>query len=243
MDRAIARRSGTLHRAIALCCALAALPVAGCRDTNSPDESAAPIAFALVAGDRLIYDAWLTNYWGYTLDSTRTQRTWSVLSTGATGGGYYDAIMVREEILRVGTVTTSADTFLLRVTPEGYVLRFGFLADLVRRRQGREIPQRWDTLAVPDAQSWRVGAIDSAGQEGVTASVPTEDDYFNVQVDSVSSIFAARRILMDNEYLECAFWISTAPPCFPRFEEASESYDIISTGSVMILREVHLAPR
>jgi hypothetical protein len=243
MDRAIARRSRAWQRAIALCCALAALSLPGCRDTTSPDESAAPASFVLVAGDRLVYDVWATNYWGYILDSSRTQRTWNVLSTAATGGGSHDAIMIREEILRVRTGTTTADTFLLWVTPEGNVLRFGFLADLVLRRQGREIPRRWDTLAVLEAHAWMVGTVDSAGQEGVHASVPPDQDYFNVEVNSVSSIFAARRILMDSDYLQYAFWISTAPPCFPRFEEVSDPYDLISTGSVMILREVHLAPR
>jgi hypothetical protein len=243
MRRAIARRSERLHRTIALSCALAALSLTGCRETTSPGEPAAPDSFVLVAGDRLVYDAWLTNFWGYTLDSSRTQRTWKVLSTGVTRGGYHDAIMIREEILHVRTATTSADTFLLRTTPEGYVLRFGFLADLVLRRQGREIPRRWDTLAVLNAQSWRVGTIDSAGQEGVRASVPLEDDYFSVQVDSVSSIFSAHRIMLDDTFLQYAFWISTAPPCFPRFEEITDPYDIITTGSIMILREVHLAPR
>jgi hypothetical protein len=151
--------------------------------------------------------------------------------------------MIREEILHVTTNTTTVDTFLLRLTAEGYVLRYGFLADLVKRREARVIPRRWDTLVVQDARFWTVGALDSAGQMNVRASVPAAEDYFNVDVNGVSSIFAARLVEMDNEQLQYAFWFSTNPPCFPRFEEAPDPINNISNGSLLLLRQLRLAPR
>ncbi len=151
--------------------------------------------------------------------------------------------MVREQILRVSTNTATADTFLLRLAPGGSVLRYGFLADLVLRREGRTIPRRWDTLAISDVQSWTVGALDSAGEISVRASAPGDEDYFNVQVDSISSIFAARRIDLYGETLQSTLWISTGPSCFPRFEEEPDPFNDIATGSLLLLRELRLAPR
>jgi hypothetical protein len=239
--RAIAPCGNTVHRTIALCFFAAAFTLFGCRGTNSPDEPAA--GFVLAAGDRLVYDGWTTNVWGYTLDSSKTRRTWDVLTTTSSGGGYNDAVMIREEILRLTSNTTTVDTFLLRLTPEGNVLRYGFLADLVKRREARVIPPRWDTLAVPDARFWMVGVMDSAGQMNVSASVNAKEDYFNVEVNGVSSIFAARLVEMESESLQYAFWFSTNPPCFPRFEEAPDPVNGIPNGSLLLLRQLRLAPR
>lgn len=191
----------------------------------------------------MVYDGWVLNAVGFPVDSTRTRRTWEVLSTTVGGGGYSDAIMVREHILRVSNSTATADTFFLRLTAEGTVLRYGFLADLVLRREGRAIPRRWDTLAISDVQSWTVGALDSAGQIRVRASAPGDEDYFDVQVDSASSIFAARRIELFGESLQYTFWISASPSCFPRMEEEPDPFNAIATGSLLLLRELHPAPR
>lgn len=242
-DRAIARWSNMLQRAVALCFLAAGLSLSGCRGPGSPEEITVPARFTLVTGDRLVYDGWVLDALGFLVDSTRTRCTWDVVSTAASGGGYSNAIMVREEILRVSTSRVTADTFYLRLTPGGSVLRYSFLADLVRRREGRTIPRRWDTLSVSDVQSWAVGALDSAGQIREGASVIGDNDYFNVQVDSVSFIFAARRIDMEGETLQYTLWISTAPSCFPRLEEAPDPLNNIATGSLLLLRELRLAPR
>lgn len=243
MRRAIAQYGNTFHRAIALCLCATAITLSGCRGTTGPDVPSAATSLAFAAGDRLVFDGWTTNVWGYTLDSSKTRRTWDILTATATAGAYHDAIMIREEILHLNTSTTIVDTFLLRATAEGYVLRYGFLAELVKQREGRVIPERWDTLAIVNARSWTVGTLDSAGQMNVNASVPAQEDYFSVEVNGVSSIFPARRVEMESELLEYAFWFSTTPPCFPRFEEAPNPANELWRGSLLILRQLQLAPR
>lgn len=237
--RAIAPWSGMLQRAVALCVLAAGLPFAGCRSTEGPGEP--PAQFGFTAGDRMVYDGWALNVLGFTIDSTRTRITWEILSTTASVAGYSNSIMVGERALRLSNNTVTADTFFLRLTPGGSVLRYGFLADLVRRREGRTIPRRWDTLAVPDLQFWTVGTMDSAGEMVESATAPGNEDYFNVLVDSVSSIFAARRVEMDGERLQATLWISSNPSCFPRLEEEPDPYNGITEGSLLILRELRQA--
>ncbi len=230
-----------LQRAIALLVLATALTLSGCRGTDLPGEQPTATPFSPTAGDRMIYDGWTLDGLGFTIDSTRTQRTWEVLSTTASGGGYTGVVSIREEILRVSDNTATTDTFLLRVTPEGSVLQYGFLAGLVRRREDRTIPPHWDTLSVPDESSWTVGMLDSAGQVLEGATAPGNEDYFNVLVDSLSSIFAARRIEMDSDRLQFVLWISASPSCFPRLEEEPDPLDGIYTGSLLLLREVRRA--
>lgn len=241
IDRAIARWSRRLQRVVALSFLTAGLFLCGCRGTVAPDEKPAP--FVLTAGDRLVYDGWSLDALGFTVDSTMTRRTWDVLSTTATGGGYSDAIMVRERSVRVGTTAATVDTFFLRVTPDGTVLRYGFLAELVLRREGRTIPRRWDTLSIPDVGSWIVGQLDSAGRVSESATVPADGNYFTVLVDSVSFIVPTRRVEMSSDHLEYVLWISTAPPCFPRLEEDPDFFADNATGSLLLLRELQRARR
>ncbi len=232
-----------LQRAVALCIFAAGIPLSGCRGTDTPDGLAPPAPFAPAVGDRMVFDGWNLDALGFTVESTRMRTTWDVLSTTATGGGSANVILIRESSLRLSTNVTTLDTILLRVTPEGTLLRYGFLADLVLRREGRTIPRQWDTLSIPYAQSWTVGILDSAGQTTEIATVPATEDYFSVQVDSLSFIFAARRVEMDSERLLYALWISTAPPCFPRLEENPDPFADTATGSLLLLRQLHLAPR
>ncbi len=240
-ERAIARWSEMLQRAVALPLLVAGLSLSGCRGPEGPGELPAVPPFALTAGDRMIYDGWMLDGLGFTIDSTRTQRTWEVLSTTASAGGYSNVTEIREKILLVSNNTATADTFFLRLTPGGSILRYGFLADLVQRREDRIIPRNWDTLSVPDESSWTAGTLDSARQITVSATAPGNEDYFNVLMDSISSIFAARRIEMDGERLQLFLWISTSPPCFPRLEEEPDPLDDITTGSLLLLREVRHA--
>ncbi len=242
-DRAIARWSTTLQRAVALSILGAGLLLSGCRGTENPDEQPPHTPFAPAVGDQMVFDGWNLDVLGFTVDSTKTRTTWDVLSTTATGGGSSSVILIRESKLRLSTNVTTRDTILLRVTPDGTLLRYGFLADLVLRREGRVIPRLWDTLSIPFAQAWTVGILDSAGQTTETATVPGTEDYFSVQVDSLSVIFAARRVEMDSERILYALWISTAPSCFPRLEEDPDPFADTATGSLLLLRQVHLAPR
>jgi hypothetical protein len=241
MRRAIARCDNAFHWAIALC--LFAAPLSGCRNTESPEESSLTTTPVFKAGDRLIFDGWTTNLYGYTLDTSKARHTWDVLTVTASAGGFNDVIMVREEILHLKTSATAVDTFLLRVTSEGLLLRYGFLAELVKQRESRVIPERWDTLAVLNASVWTVGPLDSAGRTSVTASAPPQDDYFNVEVDGLSSIFSARRVEMESDQLEYALWVSASPPCFPRFEEGPSPFSEVWKGSLLVLRQLQLAPR
>lgn len=190
-----------------------------------------------------MYDGWTLNSWGFSVDSTKTRQTWNVLQSGASAGGSADAIMIREAIVSLRTGATAVDTFFLRVTEDGSLLRYGFLADLVKRREQRLIPPRWDTLAILNARFWTVGVLDSAGLQTVTASVPVLEEYFQVEVNGVSSIVTARRIEMEHELFAAALWLSTTPPCFPRIEEAPDPLNDIPHGSLCILQQASLAPR
>jgi len=241
--RAIVPCGNAFRQTIALCVLAFLIMLPACRPASAPEERTSPVPLAFAAGDRLLYDGWTLNAWGYTVDSTKTRRTWDIVRTAASAGGSSDAIMIREESFSLRTGITTVDSFFLRVTDNGSLLRYGFLADLVRRREKRILPPRWDTLDVPAARVWTVGVLDSAGEQKVTASVTVQEEYFKLDVDSVSSIVTARRIEMEYSLFEVALWLSSTPPCFPRLEEAPDPLEDIPYGSLLILRKVSLAPR
>ncbi len=236
VEWAINRCGWWTRRAIAL---LFFLPAIGCREVEAPETAPQEATFVLLPGDRFVYDVWTTSVWGAALDTSLTRTEWEVLASDPGGTGIVTIARTRTPL---PPRPASRDTFALRSTPDGRIQWKGFLAELIARREQRSIPVRWDTLAELQGSSWRVGSIDSSGEDRITGSYASGPSYVNLEIDGDPLILPARHIELTAHSLEYDLWVSSSPPCFPLWEEFTESYLGIMQGSRGILREAFFVP-
>lgn len=215
----------------------------GCRDTQGPDEFLPARTLQFTPGDRFIYDGWVTDRYGAPLTSLKSQHVWDVLSTSSQHAGFNDVVVIRDSISFTSTGFTQIDTVFLRASTDGEIFRYGFLAELLARRQQLQMPKSWDRIAWFGALGWAVGSLDSAGQLPLTAQFGQQKDYFEVSLNGISTVFAADRVEMSGETLDYFLWLCDTPSCFPRWEEAPDPFNNIMNGSLLILREASIAHR
>jgi hypothetical protein len=218
---------------------ICSLPFLSCRDTEVPQDSGNNDILHPVfrEGERFVYDAWDLNRYGQRIDSTHRTHSRVVRSVQGSIGGVHDAVVLSDSIVVQRTGTTVLDTLYYRVTSDRGLEEFGFLSRLVRKREGVDIPSRWDRLYQPGVPSWIVGVTDSAGQERLIASLGTGADYFQISYNMMALVFPAWRVEMSGVSLDYALWLSDTPTCLPRLEEPPYPYTGIFTGSLLILRD------
>jgi hypothetical protein len=216
---------------------------AGCRDSQSPEPTTPLPSILFNAGDRFIYDGWITDRYGYPYDSLSFRRVWDVLATNVTRDGFADVVVLRDSSLFLVIDSIVVDTLYLRMNRNGQVYWYGFLADLIGRREHRSAGKRWDPLILFGETAWTVGVLDSAGQQPLVAQFAAQQDYFAVKINNVSTAFPSWRIEMNGETLDYFLWASNSPACLPRLEEDPDPLSGVYSGSLLLLREVILAPR
>ncbi len=237
----MARVARTFAPALLFVCSLSLL---SCRDTEMPQDSDGTDILHPVfrEGERFVYDVWDLNRYGQRIDSTRRTHTRVVRSLHGSIGGVDDAIVLSDSIVVQQRGTTFLDTLYYRVSSDSGLAEFGFLATLVRKREGIDIPRRWDRLYQPGVPSWVVGVTDSAGQERLIASLGSGADYFQISYNMMALVFPAWRVEMSGVSMDYALWLSDTPSCLPRLEELPDPYTGIFTGSLFILREAISPP-
>jgi hypothetical protein len=216
---------------------------AGCRDSQSPDLTTPLPSVLFNAGDRFIYDGWITDLYGYPSDSLSFHRVWDVLATNVRRDGFTDVVVIRDSSLFFVIDSIVVDTFYLRMNTSGQVFWFGFLSDLIARREHRSTVKQWDPLIRFGETAWTVGMLDSAGQQPLVGQFAAQPDYFAVKINNVSTAFPSWRIEMNGETLDYFLWASTSPACFPRLEEDPDPFNGINAGSLLILRQAIPARR
>jgi hypothetical protein len=239
--RVIERVWRNAYRSIALVWFLAVL--SGCRDSQSPEQFTSLPSVQFKAGDRFLYEGWITDSYGLPLDSSNFHRVWQVLATDAQRDGYNDVVVLHDSASFTVIDSVRVDTLYLRTNASGWVYWYGFLSDLIARRESRKVGRQWDPVVGFGESAWTVGMLDSAGQEPLTAKLAAQKDYFSVKINNVSTAIPAWRVEMNGQTLDYFLWVCDSPPCFPRLEEDSDPFDGINSGSLMILREAAFVPR
>lgn len=190
-----------------------------CREDSSP-TAVIPLALRPVftAGDVYLYDALLTDEYGYTIYSSRTKVQWKVLSTGFTvpGIGVGTVIVDSASVLRDSA--SVYDTVTVAVAPNGDLYRYGFLATIARIRKRPPVPESWDRIAAPSVGSNRwflVGTIDTAGTEKVYGMMSGTADMYAANVKGQQLAFPAFRVDIGGPHIAYTFWLSDAPTAIP----------------------------
>ena len=215
------------------------LLVVSCRQPEATDDAGPLPVFHLAfrPGDRFQSDGWRTASYGFVVDSTRRRHTQDVITTSGQAGGASDVIVIADSAVTVRTGQTARDTIYLRLTGGGNLLQYGLLSGLVKKREGREIPKRWDVVYEAGSSTWTVGSVDAAGTEKVIASVNGTPEYFQVALNTNPTLVPAYRISMSGSKLDFYVWISDSPTCFPRVQEESEPLAGIPYGERRLLTD------
>jgi hypothetical protein len=242
------RRAVNMHlsltvRTSALLCIFLFLALS-CRNTedSQPGSTSPTIRFIFTPGDQYLVDGWRLNQAGVRIDSTQVRHVQQVVSTQGMIGGMNDVIVVDDSVTILRSGKVQRDTLWYSLTPDGGLAQYGFLAEIIKTREGREIPMRWDKLFTPEATGWTVGTVDLVGREQVSATLSSTPYYFQIVSGGQSIVFPAYRVEMSGSTLDMNLWVADSPTCIPRFEEYPEPYIGILQGSLLILTEKIPAP-
>lgn len=189
------------------------------------------------AGEQFLSDGWRTTSFGLAVDSTRKRHTQIVTGTAAQVGGASGVIVIADSAVTLRTGAVTRDTAYYRLTAEGNLLQYGLLAALVKKREGRDIPKRWDLIYEAGTSVWTVGTVDLSGTDRVTGSLNGTPDYFQVALNTSATLVPAYRISMAGSKLDYYLWISDSPTCFPRLQEEPEVLAGIPSGERRLLTD------
>jgi hypothetical protein len=191
----------------------------GCRSDSLVEDGQGSEDFAvqMVAGTRMTFNYWLLDRFGARINNSQRIRTWDVVAEGVHGFGFDDVVLVIDSIAGGRT-----DSLWFRFSPRGDIYAYGYLASMIDRREGRQIPRGWDRLAgfslLPPA-TWPVGYVDSTYTIQATGETNGEVLFFEIMVDGTSTAIAARQVDISKNNLLASAWFSSGPSAAVRLRE------------------------
>jgi hypothetical protein len=193
----------------------------GCRDGESETSPPASLSFSLnlPAGTRYVYDTWVLDQRYPQLPSSKKRTSWRVVGTQEYYQGMDNVTIIAD------STSEGVDSLYLAARPTGDLYMYGYLARLVKRRQGFGIPSRWDLIGsfrVSSSGSWIVGPSDSLGESMVHGSVSSTTEYYTASVDGVMEVFPAYRVDLTGESLYCSIWFTSSPNAIARLMDEAE---------------------
>lgn len=191
-----------------------------CRDDTTPagPRSPAPFALTFARGDRLTFDAWDLDLYGYVVPNSHSTRTWTVLGTSLTMFGRSNVIMIADSGLSALTHSRAIDTLLLQIDGAGDLYQHGFLSRAALRHTGQIVPRNWDRLggfSQGTGSNWTVGIVDTSQSTAMGTLAPIAD-LFAVPVDAVVHVMSAYEIDIVGPDIQYAMRITAgSPSCIP----------------------------
>ena len=200
----------------ALLCMLLAY-AGGCRDNSAgpvaqPGSTVQGLFFA--QGDSLTFDAWTIDSLDYVVESSHAALTWSVAGVNGVFAGA-DNVTAIKESFAAGSPSATTDTLRFRFLPSGDIEQYGFIAQVVRRREGISLPAAWDRIAafsLPTNATWVVGAVDSAGNDTMRGTVLGDQGYFIALLNGVRTVFHAYGVGLSSQDIQYTIAVSGTPP-------------------------------
>lgn len=214
-------RALTRAGASALCVILLA-QVEACRDngtgpSSQPPQTVAGLVFA--PRDTLGFDAWDLDLFNYEIPSSHTTPVWRVYAVGDTFAGAGGVTSIAEY-----PTPARADTLRFRFLASGDIYQYGFIAGVVKRREGVRLSPSWDRIgafSLPTNARWSVGTVDSAGTDTLRGSVLGDQGYFIAEVNGVRTALHGFGVSLSSVDIDYTIVISDVPPAFLLVEESS----------------------
>ncbi len=203
----------------------------GCRENTSPvvPPGELNVRFAFNNGDYASYDNWNLDEFGYIIPNTRFRDSWIVIDTAGRRAGLSPVSVVVDSIFRGVSANPDSlvriDTLLFYTSPEGDLYQYGFLAALLKRREGTALKPQWDRIAAFSlglSGFWTVGPVDSA--DSVYATMSSATTYIAVNFNGVQTALLAYTIEMTDPDLDVTLWLTNSPSAV--VVERDESNDV-----------------
>jgi len=191
----------------------------GCRGDSLVEDGQGSDSFAvqMVPGTRMTFNYWLLDRLGGRIIDSQSTRTWNVVADGVHAFGFDDAVLILDSIASGRT-----DSLWFRFSPPGDIYAYGYLAAMIGRREGRQVPRGWDRLAgfslLPPA-TWPVGYVDSTSTLQATGETSGEVLFFQIMVDGTATAIAARQVDISKSNLLASAWFSSGPSAAVRLRE------------------------
>jgi hypothetical protein len=207
--------------ASALCVILLA-QVEGCRDNGTGSSSQTPQAVAglvFALRDTLTFDAWDLDLFNYTIPPSHSTPVWRVYAVEDSYAGAGGVTSIAEY-----PAPGRSDTLRFRFLPSGDIYQYGFIAGVVKRREGLRLPPSWDRIgafSLPTNATWAVGTVDSAGTDTLRGHVLGDQGYFIAQVNGVRTVLHGFGVSLLSVDIDYTIVISDVPPAFLLIEEGS----------------------
>ena len=190
-----------------------------CRQDESPYPSTpVPITPVFTTGDVFLYDALITDEFGYAIYSSRSKAQWKVLNTGFEVPGIGPGTVIVDSASVLRSTAAAVDTVRLAVSPDGDLYRYGFLATIARIRKLPALPESWDRIAAISGgsnRSFLVGYMDTARTERVYGLITGTPDMYSAKVKGQQSVFPAYRVDIGGAHIRYTFWLADEPTAFP----------------------------
>jgi|WetSurMetagenome_2_1015567.scaffolds.fasta_scaffold191624_1 hypothetical protein len=210
---------------IFLCC------VNSCRE-NAPSSPVVPPPAIRVAFPHLSYSAfdnWKYSPRGIRIPSSQFRTAWRVQDTAATAFGYSDVIVVVDSTL--GSVSENPDslatltTRYFRLTEDGGVAEYGFLARLLALRDSISTVPSWDTLLLPSRQggsSWIIASPDSTVSQPYAGRCLPDLETVYDNVNGNAEAVPAYHVEVTGEHLILELWFGGTPGSILRVWDQSD---------------------
>lgn len=202
----------------------------GCRESSftvaPPGQT--PTQFVFSPGDHAEYDNWKLDDYGYRITSSRFRSSWTVVDTAQRRFGFFPVVAIVDSEFAPSTGGSDSlvrvDTLIFYISPGGSIYQYGFLAALMKRREGFRLTPAWDQLAAFAAGGsgdFVVGYADSAKTRTVYGHISGQREFVPVVVNGVQTLILAYKIEAGALNLDLTIWVSDAPSAVLRVRDES----------------------
>jgi len=198
----------------------------GCRDNGTGPSVQSPLTVSglvFAPGDTLTFDTWGLDPYNYTIPASHVSESWSVsaVKDSFAGAGNVTSIV---ELPAPGGFPAGADTLHFRFLPSGDIYEYGFIANVLRRREGVSVPPAWDRIAafsLPTNAVWSVGTVDSGGTDTLRGMVMGDQQYFIAVLNGVRTAFHGYGVSLSSLDIDYTLVVSDNPPAVLLLQELS----------------------
>lgn len=203
----------------------------GCREPSPTVSTPEPVLlqFVLPLYSYYSYDNWIIDRFGHRILSSRYRTSWKVVDTSAAALGFQGVVTVIDSTFSTTVNETDSliqtDSNYFRISSNGDVFEYGFIARLLAQRDSVVVTPTWDKLLSPSVEqnaSWIVETGDSVtGGEFRAVFLPSLE-LVDDSINGVAMGVLAYHVEIAGANLALGLWVGGSPPAFLRKWDRSD---------------------
>jgi hypothetical protein len=171
----------------------------------------------------MVFDGWGLDPYNYLIPPSHTNPLWRVYAVNEAFAGAGDVTSIAE-YPDPGHSPAKPDTLRFRFLRSGDIYQYGFIAGVVKRRQGIRLVPAWDRIAafsLPTNATWAVGTADSAGTDTLRGTVAGDKGYYIAALNGVRTVFHGYEASLSSLDIDYTIIVSDVPPAVLFIQELS----------------------